>query len=36
VAVGDVVVAKGVVRTDVDLGHGYAYRVLVEEARVQK
>jgi hypothetical protein len=36
VTVGDVVVAKGVVRTDVDLGHGYAYRVLVEEARLQK
>ena len=31
-AVGDVVIAKGVVRTDVDLGYGYAYKVLVEDA----
>ncbi|MFO1314449.1 MAG: nucleotide-binding protein [Burkholderiales bacterium] len=30
--VGDVVVAKGVVRTNVDLGSGYTYKVLVEEA----
>ena len=34
--VGDVVVAKGIVRTDVDLGSGYAYKVLVEEAKLQK
>jgi len=33
--VGAVVVAKGVVRTDVDLGSGYAYKVLVEEAKLQ-
>jgi len=31
-AVGDVVVAKGVVRTDRDLGSGYTYKVLVEDA----
>ena len=30
--VGEVVVAKGVVRTNVDLGSGYTYKVLVEEA----
>ena len=30
--VGDVVVAKGVVKTDVNLGSGYAYKVLVEDA----
>ena len=30
--VGDVVVIKGVVRTDKDFGAGYAYKVLVEEA----
>lgn len=34
--VGDVVLAKGVVRTDRDLGSGYTYKVLVEEARLQK
>jgi len=34
--VGDVVVAKGVVKTDVDLGSGYAYKVLVENASFQK
>lgn len=34
--VGDVVVAKGVVRTDVKLGSGYAYDVLVEAASIQK
>ncbi len=30
--VGDVVVIKGVVRTDKDFGAGYSYKVLVEEA----
>jgi hypothetical protein len=30
--VGDVVVVKGVVKTDVDLGSGYSYKVLVENA----
>jgi hypothetical protein len=34
--VGDVVVAKGVVRTNVDLGSGYAFKVLVENASFQK
>ena len=34
--VGDVVVAKGVVHTDKDFGAGYAYKVLVEEATLQK
>lgn len=34
--VGDVVVAKGVVRTDVNLGSGYAYRVLVDDVTLQK
>ena len=34
--VGDVVVAKGIVRTDVNLGSGYAYKVLVEEATLTK
>lgn len=34
--VGDVVIAKGVVRTDVNLGSGYAYAVLIEDAKLQK
>jgi hypothetical protein len=34
--IGNVVVAKGVVRTDVDLGSGYTYKVLIEEATLQK
>jgi len=34
--VGDVVLVKGVVRTDVDLGSGYAYAVMVDEATLQK
>lgn len=34
--VGDVVVAKGVVHTDKDLGSGYSYKVLIEEATLQK
>ena len=33
---GDVVVVKGLVRTDKDLGSGYAYKVLIEEATLQK
>lgn len=36
VKVGDVVVFKGVVRNDVDLGSGYSYKVLVEDAKLQK
>lgn len=35
-AVGDVVTARGVVRTNVDLGMGYAYPVLVEDAGLSK
>jgi hypothetical protein len=34
--VGDVVVAKGVVKTDIDLGSGYAYKVLVENVSFQR
>jgi hypothetical protein len=34
--IGDVVVAKGVVHTDRDLGSGYSYKVLVEDATLQK
>jgi hypothetical protein len=34
--IGDVVVAKGVVRTDLDLGSGYTYKVLVEDAKLQR
>ena len=35
-AVGDVVVAKGTVRTDVTIGAGYAYEVLVDGAKLSK
>ena len=34
--IGDVVLARGTVRTDVNLGSGYSYKVLVEEAKLQK
>lgn len=34
--VGTIVVAKGVVRTDIDLGSGYSYKVLVDDATLQK
>ncbi len=34
--VGDLVVVKGTVKTDVNLGSGYAYKVLVEAASFQK
>jgi len=34
--VGDVVIAKGVVKTDVNLGSGYAYKVLVDEATLTR
>jgi hypothetical protein len=34
--IGDVVLARGTVRTDENLGSGYAYKVLVEEAKLQK
>jgi hypothetical protein len=30
--VGDIVTAKGIVRTDKDFGSGYSYKVLIEEA----
>ena len=33
VAVGDLVTVTGVVHTDVDLGSGYNYSVLLEEAK---
>lgn len=32
VALGDLVTVKGTVKTDVDLGYGYQYKVLLEEA----
>jgi hypothetical protein len=35
-AVGDVVTAKGTVRTDKDFGAGYAYPVIVEDATLSK
>jgi hypothetical protein len=34
--IGDVVLVRGVVHTDRDLGSGYSYKVLVEEATLQK
>ena len=36
IAVGDVVVASGTVRTDVTVGPGYAYAVLVDGAKLKK
>jgi hypothetical protein len=36
VKVGDVIVAKGVVHTDKDLGPGYKYAVIVEDATIEK
>ena len=35
-AVGDVVTATGVVKTDVNLGSGYSFKVLVENATLRK
>lgn len=35
-AVGDVVLVKGTVRTDVKLGAGYEYAVLIEDASLKK
>ena len=32
VSPGDIVIAKGIVRTDIDIGSGYKYKVLLEEA----
>jgi hypothetical protein len=34
--IGDVVLVKGVVHTDRNLGSGYSYKVLIEEATLQK
>ena len=34
--IGDVVLVKGVVQTDRDLGSGYSYKVLIEEATLRK
>ena len=34
--VGNIVLARGVVRTDVDLGSGYSYTVLIDGATLQK
>lgn len=31
VSPGDIVIAKGIVKTDIDLGYGYKYKVLLEE-----
>ena len=36
VAVGDLVTVTGVVHTNVDLGSGYNYSVLIEEATFSK
>jgi hypothetical protein len=33
--VGEVVTVQGIVRTDMDFGAGYAYKVLIEEATLQ-
>ena len=33
---GDVVLVKGVVHIDQDFGAGYSYKVLIEEATLQK
>lgn len=35
-AVGDVVIARGTVRLDRDLGAGYTYPVLIEDAKISK
>jgi hypothetical protein len=35
-AIGDVVLVKGIVHTDRDLGSGYSYKVLIEEATLKK
>ncbi len=34
--IGDVVLVKGIVQTDRDFGSGYSYKVLIEEAALQK
>jgi hypothetical protein len=35
-AVGDLVTVRGTVRTDVTLGAGYAYAVMIEDAKLRK
>ena len=35
VGIGDVVTAKGIVRTNKDFGAGYSYKVIIEEATLQ-
>lgn len=35
-AVGDIVTVRGTVRTDITIGPGYAYEVLVEDAKLRK
>ena len=35
-ALGDIVTIKGTVNTDLDLGSGYAYAVLIEDAAIRK
>jgi hypothetical protein len=35
-AVGDIVTARGTVRTDVNLGSGYVYAVLIDDAAVRR
>ena len=34
--IGDLVIVKGVVRTEVNLGSGYSYAVLIDDAKLQK
>jgi hypothetical protein len=34
--VGDVVLVEGIVRTDKDFGSGYAYKVMIEDAKLKK
>lgn len=36
VKVGDIVVARGIVRTDADFGYGYSYKFMLEDATLQK
>ena len=35
-AIGDVIVVKGVVKTNRDFGAGYTYPVIIEDAKVSK
>ncbi len=36
VNIGDIITAKGIIRTDVDMGAGYKYKVLLEDAKFTK